>query len=298
MPRPALSDLTAFAAIAAHRSFRKAADELGVSPSTLSHMMRTLERNVGVRLLHRTTRSVSTTEAGERLLSRLRPALRDLDRALAEVDDFRDRPSGTLRVNASEPAARLLLRSVVPGFLARYPEMSLDLVTEGRLVDIVAEGFDAGVRLGESLPQDMVAVRFGGETRFVAVASPAYLAGRGTPRTPDDLRDHACIRHRMPSGKLYRWEFERHGQELAVEVPGPLTLDHTGLMVEAAAMGLGVAYVPERSARPHLGSGELVGVLGDWCPPIPGLFLYYPAGRHVPAGLRAFIDVLRSSGCD
>jgi DNA-binding transcriptional LysR family regulator len=294
--QPALSDLTAFAAIVAHRSFRKAADELGLSPSTLSHMMRSLEAGMGVRLLHRTTRSVSATEAGERLVTRLRPVLRDLDLALEEVEVFRSRPSGTLRINTSEIAARLLLKTVVPTFLVRHQEMSLDLVTEGRLVDIVAEGFDAGVRLGESVPQDMIAVRFGGEARFVTVASPAYLAGRDLPRTPDDLKDHACIRVRVPSGKLFRWEFARHGQELTIDVPGTLTLDHTGLMTEAAADGLGIAYVSDRSARPYIERGQLVTVLDDWCPWIPGLFLYYPGHRHVPPGLRAFIDVLKEVG--
>ncbi|CAN7471762.1 LysR family transcriptional regulator [Caballeronia sp. LjRoot29] len=291
--RPALSDLTALAAIVTHRSFRKAADELGVSPSTLSHMMRTLELKMGVRLLNRTTRSVSPTEAGERLVARLQPVLKELDLALEEVDSVRSRPSGSLRINASEPAARLLMQSVVPTFLARYPDMSVDLVTEGRLIDIVAGGFDAGVRLGESLPQDMIAVRFGGPVRFLAVASPAYLAGRTPPLVPDDLKDHACIRVRLPSGKLYRWEFAKHGQELTVDVPGSLTLDHIGLTIEAAADGLGIAYVPDHSAQPLIKAGKLVTVLDDWCPSIPGLFLYYPGHRHVPSGLKAFVDMLR-----
>ena len=291
--RPALADLTALAAIVTHRSFRKAADELGVSPSTLSHMMRTLELKMGVRLLNRTTRSVSPTEAGERLVSRLQPVLKELDLALEEVDAVRSRPSGSLRINASEPAARLLMQSVVPAFLARYPDMSVDLATEGRLVDIVAGGFDAGVRLGEALPQDMIAVRFGGPVRFLAVASPAYLAGHERPLAPDDLMDHACIRVRLPSGKLYRWEFEKHGQELTVDVPGPLTLDHPGLMAEAAADGMWIAYVPDRAAQPFIDAGKLVTVLDDWCPSIPGLFLYYPGHRHVPSGLKAFVDMLR-----
>ena len=296
MARPSLSDLTALVAISAHRSFRKAADELGQSPSTLSHMMRSLEAGMGLRLLHRTTRSVSPTEAGERLIARLRPVLRDLDEALEEVDVFRGRPSGTLRINAGEIGARLLLRAVVPVFLSRFPEMSLDLVTEGRLVDIVAGEFDAGFRLGEAVPRDMISVRFGGETRFVAVASPDYLAARGAPRTPDDLKQHACIRVRLPSGKPFRWEFAKHGQELAVDVPGTLTLDHTELMTEAAAAGLGIAYVSDRVARPYLERGALLAVLEDWCPAVPGLFLYYPGHRHVPAGLRAFIDVLKEVG--
>lgn len=295
MTAPTLNDLKAFAAVAKYRSFRKAADELGLSPSSLSHVVRTLERNLGVRLLNRTTRSVAPTEAGERLLLLLGPTLRDLQAALDEVASFRGLPGGTLRINANETAARLLLRTAVPAFLSRYPDMSLDLVTEGRLVDIVAEGFDAGVRLGEALAQDMIAVRFGGDVRFLAVASPAYLCHHEPPKAPEDLKDHRCIRNRLPSGKLYRWEFEKHGQEVTADVPGALTLDHIELMTEAAADGLGIAYVPERSARPYLDDGRLVMVLSDWCPSIPGLFLYYPGHRHVPAGLRAFIEVLRET---
>ena len=295
MAKPTLADLTALAAIVAHRSFRKAADELGLSPSTLSHLMRALEASMGVRLLHRTTRSVSPTEAGIRLVERLRPVLRDLDGALAEVEAVRSRPGGTLRINANETAARLLLGSVVPAFLERYPDMSLDLVTDGRLIDIVAEGFDAGVRLGEAVPQDMIAVRLGGDTRFVAVAAPAYLSARPPPQTPDGLQGHACIRVRMPSGKLYRWEFEKHGQALTVDVPGPLTLDHVGLMADAAEAGLGIAYVPEQAVRSRIERGALATVLDDWCPWIPGLCLYYPGHRHVPSGLRAFIEVLQEA---
>jgi DNA-binding transcriptional LysR family regulator len=295
MSAPTLGDLKAFAAVAAHRSFRKAADELSLSASSLSHVMRTLERNLGVRLLNRTTRSVAPTEAGERLLLRLGPTLSDLQAALDDVASFGELPRGTLRINANETAARLLLRTAIPTFLSRYPSMSLNLVTEGRLVDIVAEGFDAGVRLGEVLAQDMIAVRFGGDIRFLAVASPTYLFRREAPRVPEDLKHHICICNRLPSGKLYRWEFEKHGQEAAVDVPGALTLDHIGLMTEAAADGLGIAYVPERAARPYLDDGRLVMVLSDWCPSIPGLFLYYPGRRHVPAALRAFITVLRES---
>ncbi len=291
--RPTLAELEAFSAVAARRSFRKAADDLGLSPSTLSHMMRALEGRVGIRLLHRTTRSVSPTEAGATLLKRLRPVLHDMDLALDAIGELGGLPSGTVRINADEAAARLLLRSTVPTFLDRFPAVALDLVTDGRFVDIVAEGFDAGVRLGEAVPKDMVAVCFGGDTRFVAVASPAYLARRGTPSTPDDLREHACIRVRLPSGKPYRWEFARHGHEMVVDVPGSLTLDHPGLMAEAAAAGLGIAYLAERWTTPFIERGEVVSVLDDWCPFLPGLFLYYPGHRHVPAGLRAFIDVLR-----
>jgi DNA-binding transcriptional LysR family regulator len=291
--RPNLAELTSFAAIAAHQSFRKAADELHVSPSTLSHTMRTLETRLGVRLLHRTTRSVATTEAGRALLVRIQPLLRDLDSALGDVDAFRSGPRGTLRINTSLIGARVLLQMAVPTFLTRYPEMHVDLVTEGRLVDIVAEGFDAGVRLAESVPQDMIAVAFGGETRFVAVAAPSYLKKRGLPRTPADLQRHACIRYRTRSGKIYRWEFERRGRAETVDVHGPLTLDEDGLMVQAAIDGVGIAFVPERVADAALRARKLTVVLDEWCPRFPGLCLYYPGHRQVPAGLRAFIDVLK-----
>jgi DNA-binding transcriptional LysR family regulator len=291
--RPALGDLEAFLAIVSHRSFRKAADELGLSPSSLSHMMRALEKRMDVRLLNRTTRSVAPTEAGERLAARLRPALSGLDQALETVDAYRGGPSGTLRINTNEHAARRLLTEIVPAFLARFPDMSLDMVSEGRLVDIVAEGFDAGIRLRETVPQDMIAVPFGGRTRFLAVAAPSYLERRGLPLVPGDLARHDCIRLRMPSGKLYRWEFAKHGEEVEIDVPGALTLDHIGLMAEAAVGGLGIAYVHELVAAPHLRSGTLTTVLSDWCPEIDGLCLYYPGHRHVPAGLKAFIDMLR-----
>jgi DNA-binding transcriptional LysR family regulator len=292
MNRPALGDLDAFMAIVAHRSFRKAADELGLAPSTLSHMMRTMEKKMGVRLLHRTTRSVAPTEAGERLAARLGPALKDLDAALEAVDTFRSGPRGSLRINSNISASRLLLKSIVPTFLARYPEMTVDLVSEGRLIDIVAEGFDAGVRLREAVPQDMIAIPFGGAAQFVAVVSPAYVNKQGRPQVPDDLAKHRCIRLRLPSGKLYRWEFGKNGEEIAVEVPGSLILDNIDLMVEVAAAGLGIAYVPRLAADDFLESGRLLSVLDDWCPKIDGLCLYYSGHRHVPAGLRAFIDLI------
>ncbi|MBR0554657.1 LysR family transcriptional regulator [Ciceribacter sp. L1K23] len=293
MTEPSLSDLKVFVAVATHRSFRKAADEMGVSPSTLSHTMRSLETDLGVRLLNRTTRSVAVTEAGERLLARLSPVLIDLASALDEVDPYRSTPAGTVRINAAAGVVGLLVRHVVPEVLKRHPQVSVDIVSEGRLVDIVEGGFDAGVRLGETVPRDMVAIRFGPEARFICVASPDYLARASTPATPEDLAAHDCIRHRMPSGKLYRWEFERHGQELAVDVPGRLTLDDQALMTDAAIAGLGIAYVSEQSAREALADGRLTPVLLDWCPPFPGLYLYYPGHRRVPPALRAFIDVLK-----
>jgi DNA-binding transcriptional LysR family regulator len=294
--RPELSDLTAFAAVATQKSFRKAAEELRVSPSTLSHRMRTLESRMGVRLLHRTTRSVAMTEAGSALLSRLQPVFRELDAALAEVNDLQSGPRGAVRINANVAGTRLLLREAVPLFLRRYPKMQVDLVTEGRLVDIVAEGFDAGVRLQDSIPQDMIAVRFGGGARFVAVASPRYLKQHGSlPRTPADLQKHACIRHRMRSGRIYRWEFERRDQSCSIDVEGPLTLDDDELMAQAAANGLGIAYVSERGVIQAIKTGKLVVVLDEWCPRIPGLALYYPGHRQVPAGLRAFVEVLKET---
>jgi DNA-binding transcriptional LysR family regulator len=293
MARPTLSDLEAFRAVATHRSFRKAADAMGVSRSTLSHTLIDLERTLGVRLLNRTTRSVSPTDTGSRLLDRLNPVLRDLDTALDGIAEEGGQPSGTLRINANKGAAHWLLSHVVPEFFLRYPSVALDLVSEGRLVDIVEEGFDAGVRLAEAVPQDMIAVPFGGTARFIAVALPAYLERHTPPATPDDLQRHACIRQRLPSGKRYRWEFSRNGQELSIDVPGPLTLDDSALMVQGAADGLGIAYVPQSFAQKELESGRLVTVLSDWCPPIPGLVLYYPGYRYVPSALRAFIDVMK-----
>ena len=293
MPKPSLADLAAFAAVARHRSFRQAADALGLSRSSLSHTVIALERDLGVRLLNRTTRSVSPTEAGERLLRRLGPLLRDLDEALGEAAGGEGAVGGALRINGGDAAAEVLLRLVVPVFLARFPAVALDLATDGRLIDIVAGGFDAGVRLRESVPQDMIAIPFGGPVRFLPVAAPAYLERAGTPLVPDDLRHHRCIRHRLPSGKAYRWEFEKHGQEMALDVPGALTLDNNRLMVRAASMGLGIAFVHESAARDDLLAKRLVPVLEDWCPPVPGLCLYYPGHRHVPAALRAFVDVLK-----
>lgn len=293
MQKPTLADLTAFSIIAEHRSFRKAADFMGVSRSTLSHTMRGLEQSMSVRLLNRTTRSVSPTDAGQQLLDRLRPVMLDLDQALDAVSEQRGSPSGSLRINANEAGVKLLLNTVVPTFLALYPDMALDLVAEGRLVDIVEQGFDAGVRLAEAVPQDMISVRLGDDLRFVPVAAPGLLAGRELPTTPDDLRHHRCIRQRLPSGKAYRWEFEKHGQEVSIDAPGPLTLDNTGLMVEAAVDGLGIAYVPEPAARSWIENGRLVILLEDWCPIVPGLCLYYSGHRHVPAGLRALIDLIK-----
>ncbi|WP_037086774.1 LysR family transcriptional regulator [Neorhizobium vignae] len=295
MVRPSLNDLAAFAAVASHQSFRRAADVMGVSRSALSHAIIGLEAKLDVRLFNRTTRSVSLTQAGARLLARLDPVLQELDHALDTLSEERGTPSGTLRINANKSGARILLAEVVPRFLDLYPDVELDLVSEGRLVDIVEQGFDAGIRLMETVPKDMVAVKFGGDVRFIAVAAPAYLDGKARPHMPDDLYAHCCIRQRLPSGKRYRWEFSKRGAEVVIDVPGNLTLDDNDLLVQAAAEGRGIAYVPEYFAQPFLGSGQLVSVLDDWCPPTPGLALYYPRSRHVASPLRAFIDVLREA---
>lgn len=291
--RPSLNDLAAFAAVANHLSFRKAADAMGVSRSSLSHAVIGLEGKLGVRLFNRTTRSVSLTQAGANLLARLDPVLQDLDQALDTLSEERGTPSGTLRINANKSGAGILLEDIVPRFLDLYPDVELDLVSEGRLVDIVKQGFDAGVRLLETVPKDMVAVKFGGDVRFITVAAPSYLEGRPAPKTPHDLYAHRCIRQRLPSGKRYRWEFAKRGAEIVVDVPGNLTLDDNDLLVRAAAAGRGIAYVPERFATQFLRSSQLVTVLDNWCPPTPGLALYYPRSRHLPSPLRAFIDLLK-----
>src|SRR6516164_7795985 len=274
MQRAAVSDLSAFVAVATHRSFSRAAAELGLSPSALSHTVRSLEERLDLRLLNRTTRSVAPTEAGERLLERLRPALR-------------------LRLNVPRSAALLLLAPVMTRFIKAYPQMRLEITTEDRLVDIVASGYDAGVRFGESVERDMVAVRIGPDLRMAVVGSPAYFRRHPRPLKPRDLHDHACIRFRLPSGSMYRWEFEKKGEVLEVEVDGPLTLSDQQVMLQAALDGAGLAIVLESHARPHLKARHLVRVLADWCPPFPGYFLYYPSRRQVPAGLRAFIDMMR-----
>lgn len=293
MKRAGLFELHAVVAISTHRSFRAAAAELDMSPSALSHAVSELERRIGVRLFNRTTRSVSLSAAGEQFLARVQPALREIGQALEDVNRFRDTPRGLLRINTADGGLQHVLVPVLQAFLARHPEMQVDVVTEGRMVDIVAEGFDAGIRLTEMVPQDMIAVPFGPPLRFAVVGSPDYFRAHGKPRVPADLLSHECIRMRLPSGKLYRWEFEKRGEEIAIDVAGALTLGSADLRVEAALAGLGLAYASEGSVAGHLATGRLVRVLADWTPAFPGLSLYYPGHRHVPAGLRAFIDVVR-----
>lgn len=293
MMRPSLNDLTAFVAVATHRSFRRAADELGTAPSTLSHAMRGLEDRLGVRLLNRTTRSVSPTEAGLELLGRLQAALTSLDDALDAVASFRGHVAGTVRINAPRAAAAALVREVLPRMAERFPDVTVDIVVEGRLIDIVSGGFDAGVRLIGSIPKDMIAVPFASRIRFVCIASPSYLDRAGEPETPDDLQHHRCICHRMPSGKLYRWEFKRVGQELTIDANGPVVLDDEELMVEAAVRGLGIGYVANWVAEAALAEGRLRRVLSAWMHEPEGVAVYYPGHRAVPPALRAFLDVVR-----
>jgi DNA-binding transcriptional LysR family regulator len=296
MNKPDLSELDAFACVARHRSFKKAALECGVSASALSHAMRTLETRLDVRLLNRTTRSVTPTEAGEQLLQRLGPALREISDALDQINDFRDVPRGTLRLNVPRPAARLLLAPLFARFLAAYPQIRLEVVTDDGLVDIVAGGFDAGIRFGESLAQDMVALPLGPPVRLVVVASPMYAARRGLPRQPQELKQHACIGRRFPSGAVYAWEFSQGGASLAVAVDGPLLLDDDDLILRAALDGIGLAYVYEAQAQESIEQGRLLRVLDAWCPPMSGFFLYYPSRRQMPVSLRLFIAMLRESG--
>lgn len=283
-----------FLAVAQLRSFSKAAVERGVAASAVSHAIRKLELRVGVRLFHRTTRSVSLTDAGERFLSDLKPAFNQISLALDGLNSFRDTPFGTVRINLPTAIAPFVLHDVMGPLLKRNPGLRLDIVATDRLIDIVEEGFDAGIRFGESLSLDMVAVRIRPSLRWAVVGSPAYLKGRQLPLTPADLKQHECIRYRFPSGALFNWQFSRAGDVLDVEVDGPLTLDGQELMVEAALQDCGLAYVWENRVLHHLESGALIRCLDDWCAPEDGLYLYYPSHRHLSAGLKALIEVLKA----
>lgn len=288
-----LAELATFLAVARHRSFRKAATERDLAPSAISHAIRSLEERVGLRLLHRTTRSVSLTEAGERFLCDLLPAFEAVERAHDGLNRFRETPFGTVRVNVPASIAPFVLRDVLGPLTAQNPGLRLDVVATDRLVDIVEEGFDAGIRFGELLSLDMIAVRIRHAQPFAVVGAQAYFRDRPIPKNPRDLQQHACIRYRFPSGKLFNWEFERNGEEIAVEVEGPLTLDSQELMVEAALQGCGLAYVWEDRIREHCRSGVLIRCMDDWSPLAEDLFLYYPSRRHLSAGLRALIDLLK-----
>lgn len=295
MDRRALPDLTAFALLAELRSFRRAGQALGVSASALSHRLRRMETELGVRLLNRSTRSVAPTEAGERLLARLGPALADIEAGLSEVQEFRERPAGRLRLNVPRSAARLAIGPRIGGFLRAYPDIRVEVVADNNLVDIIAGGFDAGIRFDESLPAEMVAVRVGQPLRMVAAASPDYVAERGAPKHPDDLAAHACLRMRFPSGAFYDWELEKGDDIRRVAVSGPLIADDIEVLKQAAVDGAGIAFLIEPSVSEELADGRLVSLLDDWCPPFPGYSIYYPSRRQVSPALRAFIDWMRNS---
>jgi DNA-binding transcriptional LysR family regulator len=294
MKSPSAADLSVFLCTAQHLNFSKAAIELGLTPSALSHSVKALENRLGVRLFNRTTRSVALTEAGERLYARLKPAFRDIDDALEDLNHFRDKPSGNLRITSGRQACELVLLPIASEFLQLYPDIRLEVVESDALLDIVANGFDAGVRFGDRLEADMVSLPIGPTMRSVVVGSPAFFERHAAPQKPADLHGLPCIRHRYPSGSMYRWELERGGIAQEIEINGPLTLGDVSLMVGPALQGLGLAYVFEDMVSEHLASGRLVQVLADWCPFYPGLHLYYPSRRHVPAPLKAFIDFVRN----
>ncbi|MBB3103106.1 LysR family transcriptional regulator [Azomonas macrocytogenes] len=283
--------LRAFVAIVEHGNFARAAANLGMSPSALSQIIRTLEDKLGVRLLNRTTRSVAPSEAGIKLLARLRPALAELDAAVSEIVEAGQEISGTLRINTTRIAAIHYLARLIGPFLNAHPKVSLDIVTDERLVDIVASGFDAGIRLGEKLEKDMVAVRLGGELKMQVVAAPAYLERFGTPVHPRELREHLCLGYRRPSdGSLYRWEFERGKEKLEVAVSGPLVVTEPEMLIEVVRSGAGISYLFDHQVRAPLESGELVQLMPDWTAAFPGFFIYYPSRHQIAPPLRAFLD--------
>jgi DNA-binding transcriptional LysR family regulator len=294
MDRLDLPGLESFAAVARHRNFRRAAVERGVSASTISQAVRDLETRMGVRLLHRTTRSVAVTEAGAALLARLGPALAEIAEAVSEAQSAQAEPSGTLRINAPEPAVELVLAPLITAFLARHPAIRIELMAEATLVDIVAAGYDAGVRWGESLAQDMIAVSLGPPQRYAVVGSPELIARVGAPTHPRDLLERPCLRVRFPSGASAAWEFARAGETLRLSPGGPLVANNIQLLLRAALDGLGFLAAFDGHVARHLESGRLVEVLGDWSETFPGPFLYYPSRRTLPSALRAFVDFVQA----
>jgi len=294
MPRQNLNDLFAFRAIARERSFTRAAAQIGVSPSALSHTIRGLEERLGVRLLTRTTRSVAATSIGERLLAAIGPRFDEIEAELAALSELRDRPSGTIRITTGIDAAQTILWPALARLLPAYPDIQVELSVNAGFVDIVAERFDAGVRLGETVAQDMVAVRIGPDMRMAAVAAPAYFASRKAPRDPSDLGEHNCINLRFPTlGGLYAWEFEKRGRAINVRVEGQLIVNEVALARQAALDGVGIAYLPESYVRAFVDDKRLMRVLGDWSPPFPGYYLYYPSRRQQSPAFALLVDELR-----
>lgn len=296
MGQSSLTELEAVLTVARLAKFRTAALELGVSTTALSNAVGKLERTLGVRLFNRTTRSVSLTEAGRQFVAQVAPAVRDIHEAMEAARSQQITPSGTLRINAFPTAAREIFASLILPFLHAYPQVHIDIVTEGRLVDIVAGGFDFGVRGADFVPVDMIALPLGSARRNVVVGAPSYLEARGTPRTPQDLAAHACLRVRLPSGAIYRWPFEKDGQSIHIDVEGGLTLDEASLARTAALASVGLALAMESDVRDDIDSGRLMLVLEDWTPRLSPLSLYYPSRRNPSAAFKAFIDFARRQG--
>lgn len=297
MPRHDFNDLIAFLAVARERSFTRAAARLGVSQSALSHAMRALEERLGVRLLTRTTRSVAPTAAGERLLNTIGPRFEEIEAELTALGELREKPAGTIRINAGEHAAETILWPALAEFLPRYPDIKVDLTVDNGLANIVAERYDAGVRLGEQLAKDMIAVRVGPDFRMVVVGSPGYFKRRERPKRPQDLTQHACINIRLPTlGGIYAWEFERRGRPLRVRVEGQLVFNSVTLRIKAALAGLGLTYVAEDQVRAPLAKGQLIQVLDDWCAPFPGYHLYYPSRPQSTPAFALLVEALRYRG--
>ncbi|ATB37905.1 LysR family transcriptional regulator [Cystobacter fuscus] len=293
MHRSGLIELETVLAVARHGSFRAAARQLGMSTSAVSSAVAGLEARLKARLFHRTTRSVALTEAGQRYVQRIAPAMAEIRGAGEEINSQPEAPAGTLRINAPGDAVRMIFEPLLLEYLLRHPRMNLDIVSEARMIDIVADGFDAGIRLAEAVPRDMVSVPLSDDLRMVIVGSPAYFAQHGKPRTPDDLAGHAAIRMRLSHGGLYRWELERRGEALEIDLPPRLVLSDPRTAVQAVRAGIGLAFLSEWHLTDDLANGSLVTVLEEWCPPFPGIRLYYPRHRYVPAGLKALVELIR-----
>jgi DNA-binding transcriptional LysR family regulator len=297
MVRADVNDLMAFFAVARERSFTKAAAQLGVSQSALSHNIRGLEERRGLRLLTRTTRSVAPTAAGERLIRTVGPRFEEIDVELAALSELREKPAGTVRITAAEHPAETILWPALAKLLPNYPDITVEIIIDYGLTDIVAERYDAGIRHGDIVAKDMIAVPIGPDMRMAVVGAPSYFATRKRPRMPQDLTVHDCINLRLPTyGGLYAWEFEKDGRELKVRVEGQLVFNNLGLRLNAALAGLGLAYVPEDRVQTHLASGALIRVLADWCPPYSGYHLYYPSRRQPTPAFAVLVDALRYRG--
>ena len=297
MARTDLNDIAAFLAIAREGSFTRAAARLGVSPSALSQTVRNLEARLGLRLLTRTTRRIAPTEAGERIIQAVGPKLDEVDAELAALTSLRDKPSGTVRLSAGEHATDLILWPAVQTLLPQYPDVTIEIIIDNGLTDIVAERLDAGVRLGEQVAKDMVAVRIGPDLRMAVVGTPEYFKAVKRPRTPQDLTEHSCINLRLPTaGGLYAWEFEKGGREVRVRVEGQLVFNTATMAVKAALAGAGLAFVPEDRVRETIDEGRLIRVLSDWCPPFSGFHLYYPSRRQPTPAFALVVDQLRYRG--